>query len=137
MANGILSAKLQEMDGQFSLLHDRIQMCDSLNVDCIHELLQTIIAECDEKDTSLRQNLEHSQVEETAVLLEQYNAIETVICQAKKTLEVQPQISQNREETAEELSLLAEYELDFAMLAANRALAVSTQALEAQLRIQT
>ena len=71
-----------------------------------------------------------------APLARTYGAIEQLIQKTKSELETQAAGREGGEAAAEEKILLAEYALDFALEAANRALLLSMEAIDAQLTSQ-
>ena len=67
-----------------------------------------------------------------APLAKAYGEIEQLIQKTKSELESQAAGREDSEAAAEEKILLAEYALDFAVAAANRALLLSMEAIDAQ-----
>ena len=81
--------------------------------------------ECAEEELTLRKNLLFSKTPCVSLTAKAYEEIELIIQRAKK-----------EDFSAEEKILLAEYALDFAMQAADRALLSSLKAIDAQMTQQ-
>lgn len=136
MAEGALYAKLCEMDAQIARMHSRIRKSESLNLQQIHDESQAIIKECRKNENDVLNSLKCSRAEGAPVLLNVYEKIEEAIRQMRDTMEKKSLESRDEEAEIERKLLFAEYELDFVMLAANRALAASINAMEEQLAYQ-
>lgn len=132
MTHEILTLKLQELDDQFSRLRRRIHSSQAADQIQIRQELSALSEEYTARLSALQQSLLQSRAEVAAVLASTYAEVEQAIQQADRTLEHRASSLTDREVQAEEKVLLAEYALDFALLAANRSLLLSLQALDAQ-----
>lgn len=132
MTHEILTLKLQELDDQFSRLSRRIHSSQTADQVQIRQELSALSEEYTGMLSALQQSLLQSRAEVAAVLANTYAEVEQAIQQADRTLERRARSLTDREVQAEEKVLLAEYALDFALLAANRSLLLSLQALDAQ-----
>lgn len=137
MANEILSAKLNELDREFERLRSRIHLGEEEDRGRIERELILLRRECTRNEQELRSRMALSRAQTVGRISRVYSRVEQVIKEAK--LEVSG--NKNAEEwlnalSAEEKALLAEYALDFAMQAANRALLVAMEAIEGQLAQQ-
>ncbi len=132
MTHEILTLKLQELDDQFSRLSRRIHSSQAADQIQIQQELSALSEEYTARLSALQQSLLQSRAEVAAVLASTYAEVEQAIQQADRTLERRARSLTDREVQAEEKVLLAEYALDFALLAANRSLLLSLQALDAQ-----
>lgn len=132
MTHEILTLKLQELDDQFSRLSRRIHSSQAADQIQIRQELSALSEEYTARLSALQQSLLQSRAEVAAVLASTYAEVEQAIQQADRTLERRARSLTDREVQAEEKVLLAEYALDFALLAANRSLLLSLQALDAQ-----
>lgn len=132
MTHEILTLKLQELDDQFSRLSRRIHSSQAADQIQIRQELSALSEEYTARLSALQQSLLQSRAEVAAVLASTYAEVEQAIQQADRTLERRASSLTDREVQAEEKVLLAEYALDFALLAANRSLLLSLQALDAQ-----
>ena len=132
MTHEILTLKLQELDDQFSHLSRRIHSSQAADQIQIRQELSALSEEYTARLSALQQSLLQSRAEVAAVLASTYAEVEQAIQQADRTLERRARSLTDREVQAEEKVLLAEYALDFALLAANRSLLLSLQALDAQ-----
>ncbi len=135
MAHEILSVKMYELDKKLELTHSRIQLADSMDTARLQQQIQQLRQECEENRIVLENRLHYSKTECVVKLARVFDQVEEAVEKVLKTeninLEQQPR---NMLPGAEEKILTAEYALDFAMQAANRALLVSLEAIEAQRR---
>lgn len=136
MPHEILSVKLCEVDEKFGRLHGRIQMSETAGHEAVKTEIEELRKECTENELLLQNKLQFSRAGIVAVLYEAYSEVEQIIGQVKGKLEASVSDSQNENLTIEEKLLLAEYSLDFAVQAANRALLISMEAVEAQMSQQ-
>lgn len=134
MAHELLSIKLSELDDQIARLHHRIQRSETITPDRLHTEIQTLASECEENESIVRDSLQRSKAQLPGQLLAVYDDIETVIRRVKEKLSG---THADREADLEQKLLMAEYELDFAMLAVNRALLTSLEAIEQNFAYQT
>ena len=117
MAHEILSVKLCELEEQLSRLSGRIHLSETAGHDQLRREIRALSKECEETEWT-------------------YGAIEQLIQKTKSELETQAAGREGGEAAAEEKILLAEYALDFALEAANRALLLSMEAIDTQLTSQ-
>lgn len=136
MPHEILSIKLCELDETMSRLHSRIQLSETAGRERLRAEAESLRDECTEAELALRDKLQHSKANVLTGLSEFYQDAERLIQQVKEKI-VHPSAGGQAETlTVEEKLLLAEYSLDFAVQAANRALLASLEAIEAQLAQQ-
>lgn len=132
MAQGILNAKLDELDRQLRKVHRKIQKSGSANPARLRADLEQVRKEYAENEKALRNRLRFSRSGVVTGLSVSYNQVEQIIRETKNKMEMPG----GQEEKKEEKILLAEYALDFAMQAAERALLLSLEAMEAQTKQQ-
>ena len=135
MAYEILSIKLNELDQRFARLHSLIQTGESANRDWIHSEAVTLQNVCAEEARTLRDQLQRSKSSMVAGLSAAYSQIEKVIQTVLAPMQEKPARS-GSDLSAEEKLLVAEYALDFAAQAADRALWVAMNAMDAYLAQQ-
>ena len=136
MAHGILAVKLCELEDQFSRLSSRIHLSEMAGHDELRQEIKALSKECAETELTLRKRLQLSRAEVVAMLADTYGEIERVIQKAKTEFQKQAVSQRDEDSEADEKILLAEYALDFAVQAANRALLLSMEAIDAQLTCQ-
>lgn len=137
MACEILSIKLDELDNEFEKMRRRIQLGEEACHSRIREELVNVRRECVQNELDLRSRLSSSRAETVSRISKVYGRVAQVIQDAKA--EVGGQMAPEewlKALSAEEKALLAEYALDFAMQAANRALLISLEAIDAELAQQ-
>lgn len=133
MAHEILSIKLCQLDDRMARLHSRIHMSETASHSQLRREISALERECTEAEESLRENLRRSKSDVTSVLAESCGQIEQIIRQSQSRLQAMDADARGTEAAAEQKILLAEYALDFAHQAADRALLLSMDAIEAQL----
>ena len=133
MAHEILSVKLCELDEAMSRLHSRIQLSETAGRQRLRAEVESLRDECTEAEFALRDKLQHSRANVLTGLSEFYQDAERLVRQAKEKIARPSAVGQAETLNVEEKLLLAEYSLDFAVQAANRALLASLEAIEAQL----
>ena len=135
MAHEILSVKMYELDKKLELAHSRIQVAESMEEERLHQQIQDLRQECQESRITLQNRLHHSKTKCVMKLADVYDQVEAAVGKVLENINLkdpeQP-ISESLLPGAEEKILTAEYALDFAMQAVNRALLVSLEAIEAQ-----
>ena len=136
MAHEILSVKLAELDDSLDRLHSRILMSQSENHEPLRREILQLELECVQAESTLRNSLRCSKSELTSLLEESYGQVEGILRRAKAKMHALAEESKDGEAAVEEQILLAEYVLDFAHRAADRALLVSMEAIDAQLTRQ-
>lgn len=132
MAQGILNAKLDELDRQLRKIQRKIQKSGSANPARLRADLEQVRKEYAENEKALRNRLRFSRSGVVTGLSVSYNQVEQIIRETKNKMEMPG----GQEAEKEEKILLAEYALDFAMQAAERALLLSLEAMEAQTKQQ-
>ena len=132
MAHPILSVKMYELDKKLEQTHSRIQFAETMDTERLHQQIQNLRQECAEN------RLHYSK---TGCVTRLANVFDQVEAAVEKVLESRnldlraeksEQLNANFLPSAEEKILTAEYALDFAVQAVNRALLVSLEAIEAQ-----
>ena len=113
MAYGMLSAKLCELDDDICRLHGRIQQ----GAENLDSEIRAAELELEESQRSLNERLAFSRSEAVQDIAKIYRRIENALS------------SEHKELSADERLLLAEYSLDFAMLAARKAVLQSLRAI--------
>lgn len=137
MAHEILSVKLCELDERFASIHSRIQMSELNSVSQLQPEVETLKKECTEHEMSVCGSLKRSKAAMPTALLSAYEQIEQIVHTTLDSLRTASDDREDAEMSAEKLLLLAEYELDFTMLAADRALLIALEAIERQLAHET
>lgn len=141
MAQEIFDVKLYELDEKIKNIHNTIRSSQSDSHNRLKEKIKALEEELDQIKFSLEMRLKFSKAPSVASLSKTYEQIEKEIKNATTAIENsiftetnlrQNQISVNISETQ---ILLAEYSLDFALLAVNHALLSCLKAMETQ-RIQ-
>ena len=128
MACGTLSAKLEELDRAIERMHLQIAGGETLAPPQLRAEIAALRAECAAEEERVRTSLQCSRAQTAKTLLRAYEAAAQVLQSAAASLGTLPA----DEAAAERRSLAAEYSLDFALLAAHRALLVSWEAIAAQ-----
>ncbi len=136
MAHGILAVKLCELEDQLTGLSSRIHLSETAGHDRLRREIETLSREYVEADLTLQKRLQRSRAEIVSVLADAYDQVGRILHGARDELERQTSACSDSDVAAEEKILLAEYGLDFAMQAANRALLLAMQAMDAQLTQQ-
>ena len=127
MAHELLSVKLCELDEKFERLHSRIQLSQTSDKSSLQKETQLVRRECEEEELILRRRLKFSKSEMAGKLSEVYEKMEETVQSARREVE-----SGQGTLSPEEWLLLAEYSLDFAKQAADRALLMSLEAIGKQ-----
>lgn len=130
MAHEILSVKLYEMNKEFAKLHSRLELTGTADLEQIKTEIKFLHKECQENRMILQNQLKFSRSPKVRQISVAYDRIEAIINEAQKELFEK---SWSEEMTEEEMALVAEYSLDFAMQAANNALLVSMEAIRLQM----
>lgn len=136
MAHEILAIKLCELEDQLSRLSSRIHLSETAGHDQLQQEIKALARECTETDLTLQKKLQLSRAEIVATLADMYGKVDKIVQQAKQALQEQTASHANPDTAAEDKILLAEYGLDFAVQAANRALLLAMEAIDAQLTQQ-
>ena len=133
MAHEILSVKLCELEEQLARLSSRIHLSETADHQQLQQEIQALCRECAETELTLQTKLQRSKAEIVSILADSYAEVEQSVQKAKAALQEQALCRDDSEDTAEVKTLLAEYALDFALQAANRAVLLSMEAIDAQL----
>ena len=133
MAHEILSVKLCELEEQLARLSSRIHLSETADRQQLQQEIQALCRECAETELTLQTKLQRSKAEIVSILADSYAEVEQSAQKAKAALQEQALCRDDSEDTAEVKILLAEYALDFALQAANRAVLLSMEAIDAQL----
>lgn len=142
MANDILSVKLHELDRKISLVYSRILMTETADHETIRKEKNLLRTECEETERTLHEKLEFSKSNAVSEIRTVYEGLAEIagplranmndIC--RSSCEADPSLSSDElSERTEEKILLAEYALDFAMLAADHSLLLAMDALDSQM----
>ena len=127
MAHELLSVKLCELDEKLGRLHSRIQFSQTSDRDSLARETQLVRRECEEEQQSLSRRLKFSRSEMAGRISRLYEKVEETVRSARNEME-----SGRDKISPEEWLLLAEYSLDFASQAADRALLISLEAIGKQ-----
>lgn len=133
MAHEILAVKLCELEDQLARLSSRIHLSETAGPDQLRQEIKALSKECAETELTLQKKLQLSKAKIATTLASTYEEIEQIIQKAKLELQRQASSSDDSDAVTEEKILLSEYALDFAVQAANRALLLSIEAINAQL----
>lgn len=133
MAHEILSVKLCQLDDRLEKLHARIHMSETASHDNLQQEIAVLERECTETDEILKKSLFGSKAQIVSVLSQNYGEIERTIKETDIQLSKRNTDRSDGEAFVEESILLAEYALDFAQRAAERALLLALKAIDAQL----
>lgn len=133
MGQEILSVKLGQLEEQLDRLHNRIRIGQTSCYSQLRQEIEDLKRECDETRNDLLENLQKSRSPLVSVLAQSYAQVEAIVQESKDHLQLMAQDSPDEETILEEKILLAEYALDFAHQAANRALLLSLDAIDIQL----
>ncbi len=133
MAHEILSIKLFQLDDRMERLHSRIYRSETANHEQLEKEMDLLGQEYAETESALRENLWRSKSELVSVLARSYGQIERIIQNTRDQIQSLSASSPDAQATTEGKILLAEYALDFAHQAADRALLLSMEAIDTQL----
>lgn len=142
MGHEILSVKLCELDEKIGELHSRIRFIGSAGQSRLQKEIQKLEEEYIQTRLSLGDKLKFSKASYVFPLANAFTAIEEEIQKAAAKMDISicsledTTCNEATETTLEKQTLLAEYSLDFALLAANRALLSSLKAIETQKKIE-
>lgn len=133
MAHEIFWIKLCQLDDRVGKLHSRVHMSETAGHRQLRREINALTAECEASESALRDNLLGSKSGLAAILAQDYGRIEGIIRETKAKVQDMTDQNPDGQAGAEEKILLAEYALDFAQQAADRALLLSMEAIDAQL----
>lgn len=131
MAHEILSVKLSQLDERLARLQSRIHMSEAAPGTELRREIGALRRECAEADVTMRDSLSRSKSCVASVLNRGYGQVEQIIADSRRQLEQLAESSPDADCAVEEKILLAEYALDFAFQAADRALLLSMDAIDA------
>ncbi len=132
MTHEILSVKLCQLSDQVGRLRSRIHMSETASHSQLRREIGFLERECAEAEMTLRENLRGSKSNLVSVVAQSYEQMERIIQNTKDQMKAMAADDPDAEAVAEEKILLAEYALDFAQQAADRALLLSMEAIDAQ-----
>ena len=132
MAHEILSIKLSELEEQIARLIIRIQLSETADRAQLRREIGSLKQEYLENELILQKKLQLSRAEVVATIARTYEEIQPSIRHGWDALQTQVSGNDSMNEGAEKRILLAEYALDFAVQAANRALLLSMEAIATQ-----
>ena len=115
----MFAAKMIELDEKLRHLHERIDDGEHEDITALMCELNALTEEYNLEQDAIRYRLKECKVPKIQALISMYNDAES-----------DPEATWN--ENAENTALLAEYALDFAILAADRALLLSLKAIQEQ-----
>ena len=132
MAYEILAIKLCELEDQMSRLSSRIHLSETASHDQLRQEIRALTRECAETDLTLQNKMQMSRTEIMTILADTYAKVEEILIKARHALKEQTAGAADSDIAAEGKILLAEYGLDFALQAANQALLLAMEAIDAQ-----
>ena len=121
----MFAAKMIELDEKLRHLHERIDDGEHEDITALMGELNALTEEY--KQDAIRYRLKECKVPKIQALISMYNDVQERMHNAAES---DPEATWN--ENAENTALLAEYALDFAILAADRALLLSLKAIQEQ-----
>lgn len=132
MTNDIFSVKLYEMDKAIGQIHSRVEQGEKDSPEQLAEDIRVLRNECRENRENLHNKMKYSKAKLVGRISEAYERVDQVIQEVQQQLGISFAEEQISEFSAENKILMAEYLLDFAMLAADHALLTSLEAIKAQ-----
>ena len=132
MTNDIFSVKLYEMDKAIGQIHSRVEQGEKDSPEQLAEDIRVLRNECRENRENLHNKMKYSKAKLVGRISEAYERVDQVIQEVQQQLGISFAEEQISELSAENRILMAEYLLDFAMLAADHALLTSLEAIKAQ-----
>lgn len=132
MTNDIFSVKLYEMDKVIGQIHSRVEQGEKDSPEQLAEDIRVLRNECRENRENLHNKMKYSKAKLVGRISEAYERVDQVIQEVQQQLGISFAEEQISELSAENKILMAEYLLDFAMLAADHALLTSLEAIKAQ-----
>ena len=133
MAHEILSVKLCQLDERMERLHSRIHISETASRNRLQQEIDALTQECDQAEATLRESLARSKSGVASLLAQGYDQVGRIIRSTKDRLQSIATANPDQEAAVDEKFLLAEYALDFAHQAADRALLLSMDAISAQM----
>lgn len=132
MTNDIFSVKLYEMDKAIGQIHSRVEQGEKDSPEQLAEDIRVLRNECRENRENLHNKMKYSKAKLVGRISEAYERVDQVIQEVQQQLGISFAEEQISELSAENKILMAEYLLDFAMLATDHALLTSLEAIKAQ-----
>lgn len=132
MSQEIFSAKLRELEDRILLLKTRIRLCEREEEKELSQEIPVLLRECQESEQTLREKLRFSRARTVQIVSDSYEEISAILHKTREILKAGESSRTDPDETAEEKILLAEYALDFAVQAADRALLLCMEAIQSQ-----
>lgn len=132
MTNDIFSVKLYEMDKAIGQIHSRVEQGEKDSPEQLAEDIRVLRNECRENRENLHNKMKYSKAKLVGRISEAYERVDQVIQEVQQQFGINFAEEQISELSAENKILMAEYLLDFAMLAADHALLTSLEAIKAQ-----
>ena len=132
MAHGILTVKLCQLSERLDRLHRRVLLSETADRGHLQQEIHTLRRECAQTDAMLGEELLRSKAAVAAVLAQSYAQIRQALTKAEHQFAAPREGCPMAEAEAENKILLAEYALDFAQQAADRALLAALEAIDAQ-----
>ena len=117
MTHEVMNVKLCELDERIACLHSRVRLTETTEASALRQEAAALERQCSETALALRRKLDHTRGDVARELCETYEAIESRMDGMGRNLEA---IFSRSEAPEEAETLLAEYALDFALLAADR-----------------
>lgn len=136
MAHEILSIKLCELEDQIIRLLHRIRLSETIDQVQLEREIKALKQECEENELTMEEKLQLSRAEIVSVIAQTYAEMQQALQKNNDALRDRDSRSLDSDAKSEERILLAEYALDFAVQAANRALLLSLEAIAAQSILQ-
>ena len=133
MAHEILSVKLCQLDERMERLHSRIHISETACQSRLQQEIDALAEECDQAEATLRESLARSKSGVASLIALGYDQVGRIIRSTKDRLQSIATANPDQEAAVEEKILLAEYALDFAHQAADRALLLCMDAINAQM----
>lgn len=136
MAHEILSIKLCELEDQIIRLLHRIRLSETIDQVQLEREIKALKQECEENELTMEEKLQLSRAEIVSVIAQTYAEMQQALQKNNDALRDRDSRSLDSDAKSEERILLAEYALDFAVQAANRALLLSLEAIAVQSILQ-
>ena len=132
MSHEILTVKLCQLDERMARLHSRIRMSETADRERLGREIADLRRECAQTDQMLQSDLRLSKAAVASVPGESYGQIQQTLAGTARRLAALETERLSAEAAVEDKILLSEYALDFAQRAADRALLLSLEAMDAQ-----
>ena len=140
MSHEVLALKIHELEKKIDSLYGHIKISESGSQSQIQSDIENLRCEYSEEQLVLSRKMKYSKSEFVTKLSDSYDEIEKIISETEDSISAVPQSDEigsiPSDTSVNEKILLAEYSLDFALLAAQRALLVSLEAMEAQIEYE-